>query len=50
MISMEHWWNDNDRGKQEYAKKNLYHCHFVRHIYHKDSPGIEPDPLRILTA
>jgi hypothetical protein len=26
-ISMEHWWNDTDKGKQKYLKWNLPQCH-----------------------
>jgi hypothetical protein len=29
-------------GKQKYSEKNLSKCHFVRHIFHMDGPGIEP--------
>jgi len=25
-MSMEHWWNDSERGKQMYAQKNLSHA------------------------
>jgi hypothetical protein len=39
--SMEHWWNDTDRGKPKYREKNLSHCHCVHHISHMDWPGIE---------
>jgi hypothetical protein len=38
--SMEHWWNDTDR------RKNLYHCHFVRHKSCNDRPGIQTGPPR----
>ena len=33
-MSMEHWWNDTDRGKLKYKEKNLSQCHFV----HQESP------------
>jgi hypothetical protein len=38
---MEQWWNDTDRGKQEYWEKNisLYHC--VHHKSHLNGPGFE---------
>jgi hypothetical protein len=26
-MSMEHWWNDTNRGKLKYLKKNLCWCH-----------------------
>ena len=28
---MEHWWNDNDRGKPKYLEKGLSRCHFIYH-------------------
>jgi hypothetical protein len=45
-ISMEHRWNEIDRGKPKYSGKNLSQCHFVHHKSHMDSPGIEPGPPR----
>ena len=35
-ISMEHWWNDTDRGKPKYwgGGGSLYQCHFVDHKSH----------------
>jgi hypothetical protein len=38
---MENWWNDTDRGKQWYTKKNVSHCRYVYHKSHTDWPGIE---------
>jgi hypothetical protein len=28
-MSMEHWWNDTDRGHLKYWEKNLFNGHFV---------------------
>jgi hypothetical protein len=39
---MEHRWNEIDRGKPQYSRKNLSQCHFVHHKSHVDRPG----PLR----
>jgi hypothetical protein len=43
-LIMEHRWNEIDRVKPKYSKKNLSQCYFVRHEYHMDRPGIEPGP------
>jgi hypothetical protein len=43
-MSMEHSWNDNEKGKLKYINKNLFHCHFVHHKSHTDWPGTEPRP------
>jgi hypothetical protein len=34
--SMEHQWNEIDRGKSKYLGKNLSQCHFVHHKFHMD--------------
>jgi hypothetical protein len=26
-MSIEHWWNDTDRGKPKYSKENLFYAH-----------------------
>ena len=39
--SLEHWWNDNNRGKPKYSEKNPSHCHFVHHKPHIELPGFE---------
>ena len=31
---MEHQWNEIDRGKPKYSRKNLCQCHFVHHKSH----------------
>jgi len=43
-ISIEHWWDDTDRGKQKYWQKNLFQCLLVHHKSHVDCPGIECGP------
>jgi hypothetical protein len=43
-MNMEYWWNDNDRGKLKYSKKNLSHCHSVHHKSHMDWPRIKAGP------
>jgi hypothetical protein len=43
-MSMEHWWDDSDRGNPKYWEKNLSQCQFVHHKFHVDCPGIEPGP------
>ena len=30
-MSMEHWWNDTDRGKLKYSRKTPYQCYFLHH-------------------
>jgi hypothetical protein len=30
-MSVEHWWNDTDRGKLKYWEKNLSQCYFDHH-------------------
>ena len=43
-MSMEYWWNDNDREKPKYSDKNLSECYFVHHKSHMAWPAIEPAP------
>jgi len=31
---MKNWWNNNDRGQQNYQKKNLSQCYFIRQQSH----------------
>jgi hypothetical protein len=42
--AMEHRWNEIDKGKPKYSRKNLSQCHFVHHKSHMDWPRIEPGP------
>ena len=39
-ISMEHWWNDTDKGKLKCSEKNLSLCQSVHQKSRRDSPGI----------
>jgi hypothetical protein len=47
-MTMEHWWNDTERGKRKCSrkKKNLSQCHSVYQKSHMDWPLIEPGPPR----
>lgn len=45
-VSMDHWWNEADKRKQNYWEKHLSQCHFVHHRSHIGCPGIEPGPPR----
>jgi len=45
-MSMGHWWNDADRGKQKYWEKNQFQCHFLHHKSHMDLPGAKLGPPR----
>jgi hypothetical protein len=33
---MKHRWNETDRGKLKYSRKNLSQCHFLHHKAHMD--------------
>jgi hypothetical protein len=39
---MKQQWNDTDRRKLKYSKKNVSQCHFVHHKPHTDWPGYKP--------
>jgi hypothetical protein len=43
-MSMEHWWNDTDRGKSKYGVKELSQCHLALYKCHMDWPGMEFGP------
>jgi len=40
-MSLDQWWDDTDRGKQNYSGANLSHCHSLYHNCTMDYPGIE---------
>jgi hypothetical protein len=46
-MSVEHWWNDSDRGKLRHWERNLSKYHFFHHKRHVDWPGIEARPSRL---
>jgi hypothetical protein len=41
-MSLEHWWNDMDRGKQKYWEKTPSECHSFHHI--SLWTGLRPNP------
>jgi hypothetical protein len=41
MISMEHWWNDIDRGTPKYWEKIPPRFHSAHHKSHVTRPGME---------
>jgi hypothetical protein len=43
--SMEHCWNDTDRGRQKYWEKNSFHFHSIHHKAHTGWLVIEFGPL-----
>jgi len=45
-MSMEHWWNDTDKGKARHLAKNLIPCQLSTKNLNIDWPGIEPGPPR----
>jgi hypothetical protein len=40
-VSIEHRWNEIDRGKPKYSEKSLSQCHFVHQKSHMNRPWIE---------
>jgi hypothetical protein len=40
-VSMEHWWNDINRGKPKCSEKTLSQCNLFRHESHMDFARIE---------
>jgi len=49
-MTMEHWWNDSDRGKLGHCDRNLSQYHFFHHKRHMDWSGIESRPIRLSNA
>jgi len=39
-MEMAHWWNDTDRGKQNYLETAPTQCYFVHHKSHMVSRGL----------
>jgi len=46
-ISMEHGWNNADRGLKNYSEKTLSQCHFVHHL--GSNPGFRGERQAGLT-
>jgi hypothetical protein len=42
-MSVEQWWNYNDRNKPYYLDRNLSQLHFVDHKSHMEFPRIETE-------
>jgi len=42
-MSVEHWWNDTDRGKATYSDTNLFRCRFVHNKSLGLGLGLNPD-------
>lgn len=42
-VSVKHWWNDTDKGKVNYSKKNLFQCRIVHHKSHNPATN-RPTP------
>ena len=34
-VSMDHWWDLTDRGKQKYSEERLHQWRFVYHKFHR---------------
>jgi hypothetical protein len=43
-MSIEHRWNNSDRGRLKNSEKTLSQCQFVQHKSDKDRSNIEPGP------
>jgi hypothetical protein len=43
-VKVETCWNNTDREKPNYSKRNLFHCHIVHHKPHVDWPRMEFGP------
>lgn len=42
-MSMDHWWNGNDRRNSKYSERSLSLCSLVYSKSHTNWPGIEPE-------
>jgi len=40
-MSLKYWWEDNDKGKPKYSKKDMSKCHYVHNKFHMNWPQIE---------
>jgi len=47
-MSMEHWWNENNKGNHNCSEKNLFHCHFVHQIPTWANLGPDPRPVFVV--
>jgi hypothetical protein len=45
-MSIEHWWDDTDRGKLKYLEENLVHFQFFNYKSRTDCTGIEQGLLQ----
>jgi len=45
-MSMEHWWNDIDRGKQKYLEIKPFQCPSANHKSQTEWPVVETWPPR----
>jgi len=45
IMSVEHWWNVNERREPKYAEKQLPYRRFVDHKFHVFWPWIKPSLL-----
>ena len=41
-MSIEHWWNDKNRGKPKYLAKNLSQCHSEHHNFTRTDLELNP--------
>jgi len=46
-MSMDHVWNEDDKGNLKHSEKTLSQCHVAQHKCHTDWSGIEPWPVSL---